>query len=259
MKYRSQETTSFFLMQHKGLTLQWTFWKMFFWSWSYPPLDFGRLLESYLTFNMFAELVFPRELKCWLLLSSVSAAAGGLMCPVTHSHPIQLRRPVENCKYFQLFPRQWRVSPGLSRVQVDKPVPSPGCQGGEEGGELPKFMALETVSSTPSSVPHSLRPKRGNKKWEGLGGEWRNYKLLFYQKLSVGTWLDHCSPFQFLIMNNASVYAVSAANIWPIFADLGENKFFFGTAGALIVITVGVSPIHTDFLLILQQSIPAVL
>ena len=60
-------------------------------------------------------------------------------------------------------------------------------KGGEEGGELPKFMALETVSSTPSSVPHSLRPKRGNKKWEGLGGEWRNYKLLFYQKLSVGT------------------------------------------------------------------------
>ena len=54
------------------------------------------LLQSYLTFNMFAELVFPRELKCWLLLSPLSAAAGGLMCPVTHSHPHSIARKIAN-------------------------------------------------------------------------------------------------------------------------------------------------------------------
>ena len=54
------------------------------------------LLESYLTFNMFAELVFPSELKCWLLLSPLSAAAGGLMCPVTHSHPHSIAREIAN-------------------------------------------------------------------------------------------------------------------------------------------------------------------
>ena len=158
-------------MQHKGLTLQWTFWKMFFWSWSYPPLDFGRLLESYLTFNMFAELVFPRELKCWLLLSR---GVGGRRWSDVRCHspptPFNCARE-ENCKYFQLFPPR-RVSLGL----VARLSGQTGFWWGAWAvrGWEGEFMGLGSDSSTPSSQPQlsstQWQKKRKRKNWE-LGME----------------------------------------------------------------------------------------
>ena len=99
-------------------------------------------------------------------------------------------------------------------------------KGGGEGGELPKFMALETVSSTPSSVPHSLRPKRGNKKWEGLGGERGEITRCYFNKNFLLDFdLITVQPFRFNEEQCARICGLCNQYLAKI-SDLGTNKFF---------------------------------